>query len=191
MEQTEIIWVNLSAFGKIDILFYCYFLFTEPKKIKMTEKFDENMMNIIKFAFRKHYTNGTGNEPFVDAERTDINPAEIDYSLLGYKNEEPFDITEDEFWHNDFKKCIQSVFYWKDEIWGQFFQHNTMDLTDTEIAFALNNETMRTDYTGRYHTWSWAPNEKNMSKFIYNFYHTKYEDRIREWAQDEFLFSPK
>ena len=77
----------------------------------MTEKFDENMMNIIKFAFRKHYTNGTGNEPFVDAERTDINPAEIDYSLLGYKNEEPFDITEDEFWHNDFKKCIQSVFY--------------------------------------------------------------------------------
>ena len=165
----------------------------------MTEKFDENIMRVIKFAFRLYCTNGTGNEPMVDATRTDINVEDIDYFSVvppKYPGVDPasinsYDISKLSFWECDFKYLVSSIFFWQNIIWQPFYEHNTLDLTEIEIDAILNNELMMADNDERFHVSNWATRDHNIGHYIYRFYHAKYKNKIRQWAEDEFVFSPK
>ena len=161
------------------------------------QQFDEDMVRAIKFSFRTFYTGGTGNEPEVDAARTDYNMEDYKHGLyIRYlETVTRHDISTDDFWDREFRRYIQHTFFWDTRIWDRFYQFNTLNTSVDDIVVILTDETILDDKGNPFVNSDWETFEYNMGRYIYLFYETRYKQYIKEWAQAEFLqlypFMPK
>ena len=158
---------------------------------------DEDMVRLMKFAFRSFYTGGTGNEPEVDAARPNYNMENYKHGLFVRQNETVtrHNISSDEFWDVDFRRYIRDTFFWDTYVWIKFYQFNTLNISIDDIVLILTDETILSDKGNPFVNSDWETFEYNMGRYIYLFYESRYKQTIKEWAQIEFLqlypFSPK
>ena len=153
------------------------------------QQFDEDMVRLMKFAFRSFYTGGTGNEPEVDAARPNYNMENYKRVLFvrHYETVTSYNISTDEFWDDDFRRYIRDTFFWDTYVWIKFYQFNRLDISNDDIVLILNDVTRLDDKGAPFVNSDWETFEYNMGRYIYLFYDSRYKQTIKEWAQIEFL----
>ena len=148
------------------------------------EQFDEDIIKIMQFIFQFYYTYVTGNELSFIALRDEIVDAGADYGLKECHN-----ISEDTFWNVIFNENIEAIFKWNIFILTIYCQNNTLQTSNQDIIDIFNDTTLLDD-TNQPFQRSTCKN-KDIGRYISLFYNTRYKDKIRQWAEDEFVFSPK
>ena len=144
------------------------------------ERFDEDNIKVIQFAFRFYYTHGTGNDPSVDALRDDIDFDNITYGL---KEGTGIDILEDQFWEFNFKMNIDAIFKWNIFILTRYRLYNQFQSSKQDLNEIFDNMNIQFERS--------VNMNQNIGRYISMNYDTRYKDRIRQWAEDEYLLSPK
>jgi len=142
------------------------------------EQFDEDIIKVIQFAFRFYYTHGTGNDPLVDSLRDDIDFDAIHYGLKEYN-----DISEDQFWNVTFKTNLTAIFKWNIFIVTRYCLYNELQTPVQDMDGIFDN--MNTQFERS------VNRNQNIGRYICMFYDMQYKDRIRQWVENEYLFSPK
>ena len=133
-----------------------------PQIREIRETVENDMMNLLKFTFKVYVMN--------EAEE-----------LL-------HDIAEDEFWNKWFlynAVLLISPVGWEDvndPIIPTFLIQNVFQSSEDDLISIIQEDHQCSDLFTK---------DDNIGCYLYFTYNNIYKDRIRQWAEDEFLFSPK
>jgi len=136
------------------------------------ETFDEEMMNILKFTFKYFMIITEVNETIrVEILRTDP------------------DIDDDEFWNSWFPNVAVRMISppeWMENVEPITIimesSHPRETTDDNIILFMLQSDY----YYDRYRSM-----DINIGNYLFFAYNSLYKERIKQWTQDEYSFSPK
>ena len=142
------------------------------------EQFDEDIIKIMQFIFQFYYTYVTGNELSFIALRDEIVDAGADYGLKECHN-----ISEDTFWNVIFNENIEAIFKWNIFILTRYRLYNQFQSSKQDLNEIFDNMNIQFERS--------VNMNQNIGRYISMNYDTRYKDRIRQWAEDEYLLSPK